>query len=100
MSAVVIIDLLYLGAKTCFYVTKFVGIAGYNTIAHFNGYEKLEYFPKSKEQLLLEEVKELKNELKEIRLSFQNRDHGFNEVIIEEILPNNETRLLTNGTVK
>lgn len=61
--SLLLIDLGYLGIKTCYYVSKYIGITTFNIIAIVSGSETLSYFSKSKEDLLIEEVKNLRSEI-------------------------------------
>ena len=75
-------DLTYLGIKGVFYLGKFVGISSYNIIAYIGGYNRIQYFPPTNEELLLIEVKNLKEELINIKKNIQiNQYH--NKLIYE-----------------
>ena len=91
-------DIVYLGIKSCIFVTRIVGISSYNTIAYFNGYEMMEFFPKTTEQLLLEEVRNLKKELKSLKnenIHIRSQPLDYQEIVIEEI-EEPEQLLITN----
>ena len=81
-------DIVYLSIKSCLFATRIVGIASYNTIAYFNGYKMMDFFPKTTEQLLLEEVTDLKQELKSLKtvnIHIQSQPLDYQEIVIEEI---------------
>ena len=91
-------DVIYLGIKSCLFATRIVGIASYNTIAYFNGYEMMDFFPKTNEQLLLEEVRDLKKQLaslKTVNIHLVSQPLDYQEIIIEEIKDTSQ-HLLTN----
>ena len=93
MSSLLFADLAYMGIKGCFYISKFVGIAGYNVVAYVGGYDRIDFFPPSKEQLLLMEVKNLKNELSEIKTLMKGEicvRQTPEYIYIDEQLPNNK----------
>lgn len=61
----------YYGLKGCFFLGKMIGIASYNSVAYIGGFKPMLYFPPSKEDILIEEIKNLKKELIEIKTNIK-----------------------------
>ena len=84
--SLILVDLGYLGIKTCFYVSKYIGITTFNIVAYMSGSPTLEYFSKTKEDILIDEVKNLKSELIVIKELMGTRPQDTIEYIyIDEI---------------
>lgn len=82
-------DIIYLGLKSSYYITKYVSILSYNTVAYIKGYELIELFPKSDTRLLLEEVKNLKRELIEVKRFIINNKSQYEYISIEDVTNEN-----------
>ena len=65
-------ELSYYGVKGCFFMGKILGIASYNTVAYMGGFQAMLYFPPTKEDILIDEIKKLKQELVEIKTNIKD----------------------------
>jgi hypothetical protein len=93
-----IADTIYLGFKSCFYISKYIGIAGYNLIAYPVGGDLIPFFPPSENQKLIEEIRDLKTELIEIKNNMKykpNYNENLEYILIEEIDNHNDPKLIT-----
>ncbi len=86
--SLLLVDLGYLGIKTCFYVSKYIGVTTFNLIAYMSGSPTLSYFTKTREDILIEEVKNLRGELVIIKELIGKRPQEQIEYIyIDEVEP-------------
>jgi len=84
--SLLLIDLTYLGIKTISSVSKYIGIATYNLLALAGGYQTIYFFPKSENQLLIEEIRGLKKEISSLRglVTYQHPELDY--IAVEEMV--------------
>lgn len=83
--SLLLIDLTYLGVKTIISISRYIGVATYNIVAIASGNDTIYFFPKTDTQLLIEEIKDLKKELRDLKciISYQHPDIDY--IAVEEI---------------
>lgn len=86
--SIIVNEISNYGIKSCFFMGKILGIASYNTVAYLGGFEPMLYFPPSKEDILIEEIKKIKQELVAIKTNIKD-NLGKNQFQYQVIYINN-----------
>ena len=85
MSSLLLIDLTYLGVKTVISLSKYIGVATYNIVALVSGNETMYFFPKTDTQLLIDEIKDLKKDLRDLRYLVSYQHPEIDYIAVEEL---------------